>query len=96
MRFIKLILLLIIIAIGITFACLNADPVTINYYFSTNQMPLAFLLVIAFAVGVILGLLIASYYTLKVRGQNMRLQKRIKLAEKEVANLRSIPLKDSH
>jgi uncharacterized membrane protein YciS (DUF1049 family) len=59
-------------------------------------MPLSLLLVIVFAIGCILGLLIGVWALFKAKMQNHRLNKRLKWAEKEVENLRAIPLQDRH
>ncbi len=95
MRIITYILLFLILILGITFACLNAEPVTINYYIGKHSLALSLLLVLVFAIGGILGLIIGSIMLLKQKTKNIHLQNRLKLAEKELANLRTIPLKDN-
>ncbi len=96
MRIIKLIFVLIIILLGASFAVLNANVVQINYYFGTASMPLVLLLLIVFIVGIILGLISLSLYTMKLKHQNAQLSHRASIAEKEIFNLRRIPLKDTH
>lgn len=96
MRMVTYVILALLLLVGITFACLNADPVLINYYFGKRTMPLSLLVVLTFTLGCLLGLLVGCIMTLKQKSKNYRLQHRIKIAEKELANLRTIPLKDSH
>ena len=96
MRIISYVFLLIIIILGVTFATLNSQVVTINYYLGHNNMPLSLLLVSVFAAGCILGLLVSAWIVLKTKMQNRKLRKRLQLADKEVENLRAIPLKDEH
>lgn len=96
MRIVTYILLLVILIFGISFACLNSDSVVFNYYVAKHQLPLSLLLVITFAIGCILGLIVAVIVLIKQKSKNMRLQNRIKVIEKELTNLRTFPLKDEH
>lgn len=95
MRIITYIILVIILLLGISFAVLNADPVAINYYIGKHSVPLSLLLVFSFAVGGIFGLAVGLFMYFKQKTRNFRLKSRIKLAEKELENLRTIPLKDN-
>lgn len=95
-RIITYVVLFLILILGITFACLNAEPVTINYYVGKHSFALSLLIALVFAIGAILGLIVGSVMLLKQKTRNMHLHNRLKLAEKELANLRTIPLKDSH
>jgi lipopolysaccharide assembly protein A len=95
-RILSYILLLFIILLGVTFAMLNSEPVAINYYLGHRTMPLSLLLVSVFSAGCLLGILVAGWLIIKIKMQNHSLRKRLKLAEKEVENLRAIPLKDQH
>lgn len=96
MRIVTYLLLLIIILIGITFAVLNPAMVTMNYYVGQKTLPLSLLLVAVFAFGCFLGLLVGGWLLLKVKIKNYHLKQRLKVAEKEVQNLRAIPLQDKH
>lgn len=96
MRIVTYLLLLIIILIGITFAVLNPTIVTMNYYIGQKTLPLSLLLVSVFALGCFFGLLVGGWLLLKAKIKNYRLKQRLKVAEKEVQNLRAIPLQDKH
>lgn len=96
MRIISYIFLIIVIVLGITFATLNSQTVTINYYVGHRELPLSLLLVSIFAAGCIVGLIVSSWAVLKNKIKNRRLRKRLELADKEIENLRAIPLKDQH
>ncbi len=96
MRIITYILLLLIIILGITFALLNHSPVTFNYYLGQLVLPLSMLLIISFAFGSLLGLLVSLWIYIKLKISNFRLHKHLKVAEKEIENLRAIPLQDRH
>lgn len=94
MRIFTYIILLALVVVGITFAGLNATPVAINYYIGNSQLPLSLLLIIAIAVGGLLGLLVSLIIYVRLKSTNLRLRQRLRLVEEEVANLRAIPLKD--
>lgn len=96
MRFLFTIFIVLIILLGVTFACLNAEPVSLNFYFGTRSLPLSMLLVLTLGLGLILGVLLFSLSYLRLKAKNIRLKSKIKLVEKEVENLRAIPLKDTH
>lgn len=96
MRIITYILALIILIFGITFACLNAESVSINFYVTTRSLPLSLLLAITFSFGCLLGLMATFVIYIKQKSQIYSLKQRIKTAETEITNLRTIPLRDTH
>ena len=78
------------------FTTLNAEPVSLNYYFGKFEQPLALILVITFVAGALIGLLSSILVLLSSRHEVSKLRKQIKDTEQEVLNLRSIPLQDKH
>ena len=54
---IKAVLSVVIIVLGVCFAYLNAQTVTINYYLAHSEMPLSLLLVLVLGLGFLLGLM---------------------------------------
>lgn len=94
MRIINFIFILLIIIFGITFAILNSASVTLNYYIGQLSTPLSLILVIAFAVGCFVGIVVGIGLFIKMKVANYHLQQRLNLAEKEIKNLRTIPLQD--
>ena len=93
MRIFSYIFLLIIMLLGISFATLNADQVTFSYYFATKQISLALLLVFACGIGILVGFIFTAISIFKAKAENRRLRSRLKVAEKEIENLRAIPIK---
>ncbi|HAT8178480.1 TPA: DUF1049 domain-containing protein [Legionella pneumophila] len=96
MRILMLVTYLLLIIIGVSFAALNASSVQVNFYFKTVSMPISVLMTIMLGVGVFIGfiLFITRYWRLKIEYRKMKNQ--LKLTEKEIKNLRSIPLQDQH
>jgi putative membrane protein len=93
-RILSYIFLLIIIFFGISFAVLNADMVTINYYFGEVTLALSLLVVIVFASGCLLGMIVSLIWLIKIKISNYHLKQRLQAAEKEMTHLRTIPLQD--
>lgn len=93
-RILSVIALVLLIGVGITFTVLNPQQVTLNYLLGSLQLPLALLVVLMLALGAVLGLLVAGFMLLRLKRENRRLRRGTRLAEQEVANLRSLPVKD--
>lgn len=94
MRIISYFLLLAIVIFGMTFATLNSESVTINYYLGQSTLPLSLLLVGVFALGCLVGMVVGIWLLIKAKMTNYRLHQRLNMAEKEIDNLRAIPLQD--
>ena len=92
MRILSYILLLLVILFGITFACLNAEAVTINYYFNTKLIPLSLLLTITLFLGVVTGFICSISIYFRLKGENLRLLRQIKLLEKQQLNTATAPI----
>lgn len=96
MRIFTFVMILLIIILGVTFATLNSTAVTVNYYLAKATLPLSLLIVIVFALGGLVGIAIGLWLFFKLKLKNYRLKQQLKLAEKEIENLRAIPLQNKH
>ncbi len=94
MRIFTYILILVILIFGILFATLNSEAVTVDYYFSQSSLPLSLVLVISFALGALFGMLVGFWLLLRAKMKYYRLKQRLTMCEREVENLRAIPLQD--
>ncbi|MDF1684106.1 MAG: LapA family protein [Legionellaceae bacterium] len=96
MRLIMMMFYFLIMLFGVAFAALNAGSVQLNLYFKMYTMPISILLLAALALGVILGFVVflTRYWSLKA--QYRKLKHQLELTEREIKNLRAIPLKDQH
>ncbi len=92
MRIISIFFVVAIVIFGMTFATLNSESVTINYYIDQSTLPLSLLLVIVFALGCLLSFIVGLWFILKSKIQIYRMRNKLSLAEKEIENLRAIPL----
>jgi len=96
MRLLMLLFYLILIIIGVSFAALNATAVKINLYIIQFSIPISVLIIIVFGVGIIIGFLLFLCRYLRLKHEYKKVKKQLELTEKEIKNLRSIPLKDQH
>ncbi len=92
MRIFLYLILLLVMILGVTFAYLNATPVVFNYYLGEKAIPLSLLLLFAFGIGLILGLLSMVISLIKQKSKNIRIQRQLKNVQQEVENLRSGPI----
>jgi len=72
---------ILIIILGVSFSALNSESVTVQYLVGESSLPLAFLLLIAFAFGIILSILILGTKILSLSAKNKWLVKKLKRAE---------------
>lgn len=93
MRVFSYVILIIIMLFGLVFAALNSELVTFHYYLGTKQVALSLLLVFTFGFGILLGFIFTVLSVIKAKKENCRLKARIKNIEKELENLRTLPIK---
>ncbi len=94
MRLFSSLILLIVIFLGLSFSSLNNEQVVFNYYFGTKNIALSLLLILALGCGILIGFLVAIASWVKLKRDNLKIKSRLKMVEKELTNLRSIPIKD--
>lgn len=93
MRVFSYAVLLIIMILGLVFAILNSGQVVFNYYLGTLQISLSLLLVFTLGFGIFLGFIFTIISVIKLKKDNYKLKNKIKDIEKELENLRTLPIK---
>ncbi len=86
----------LIALLGVIFAILNAETVQINYYFGSKDAPLSLAIILSMLLGAILGLFASLGLILKSKREVSKYKRLAETAEKEIANLRAIPIKNQH
>lgn len=88
-----ILLLILVFCLGAAISYSNADPVSFDYLLGTVQMRLMLLLLLVFALGVIITVLLCGFRMLTQRREIARLRKQLRGTETELKNLRNLPLK---
>ena len=94
LRIIRLVLLVLVAVLGLAFAVLNAGQVELNYSLGVWQAPLSLILVLAFTLGAMFGVIACLGMLFAAKREHRRLRKVLKLSEQEVTNLRNIPIRN--
>lgn len=94
MKLLTIVILTLVILVAIFFAVLNTESVNLDYYFGKSELPLSLLIVISLSIGALLGILTCLSIIIRIKRENTRMKKDIKLIEEEVSNLRRLPLRD--
>ncbi|OGT47717.1 MAG: hypothetical protein A3F17_04125 [Gammaproteobacteria bacterium RIFCSPHIGHO2_12_FULL_41_15] len=95
MRYLLYIFWFFLIVIGVSFSALNAESVHLDYYIGDTNIFLPLLLIITVLIGIALGSILLSRSVVALRYKNHKLRMRLKTAEIELENLRTIPLQDN-
>ena len=93
-RLFYLLLFIVMLVIGMSFAVKNPQIVEVHYYFDFHHsLSLSILLLIVLALGACLGALFTLSWVVRARRQTARARRDLRKMEEEVANLRSLPIK---
>lgn len=95
-KIVLLALSITVFIIGLTFFLRNGQTVAVDYFLGSIELSLSIWLLIVLVIGVLLGWLTSLPVIFKLKRQNSRLSRQVKVTEKEINNLRVLPLKDSH
>lgn len=93
-RIAKLILAFAILIIGLAFHLKNNQLIELNYYVDVLPLPLSWLVVIVLFLGSMLGVMASLPMIIKLKREKLKLERQIKNSEKEINNLRVMPVKD--
>lgn len=94
MRVVYFTFFILLAAMLVVFALLNAGSVDIHYFLGKRTMPLSLLLLAAMMLGFFIGILGTLRSMLHARTKAYRLKKKVHVLQKELDNLRAMPVKD--
>lgn len=89
-----LIVFLLVLALGLSFAILNAEPVVLDYYFGSQHLSLSLVVLITLTVGVFTGIVVSLAIILKLKREVSRLRKANQALETDLASLRALPVRE--
>jgi putative membrane protein len=78
----------LLILTGLAIISLNADAVSLNYFWKTVSLPLSLLLLCSFTIGWLIGIGLNLISHIKLNAYNRRLQQRCECAEREIMRLK--------
>jgi putative membrane protein len=78
MRLFSYLITILLVILGITFAILNASLTKINFYFTEVTLNLSLILVLTFAMGVVLGMMLGVIWYLRLKREVHHLQQELK------------------
>lgn len=94
-RVFYLIVIVITLLFGATFAFQNRQEIELSYYFGLHwRGSLSLALLAALTLGVVVGYLAALRMVLRMQRQLVHARKEVRQIEQEVMNLRALPIKD--
>ncbi|MGX2949739.1 LapA family protein [Ursidibacter sp. B-7004-1] len=82
-----LVITLAIIIVAVTIGANNDQLITFNYLIAKSELRLSTLVAILFGLGLLLGWLITGFFYLKLKLQNMTLNRRIKRQAQQINEL---------
>lgn len=94
-RLFYILVFLLLFLVGLAFALLNSQSVLLNYYFGSMQLQLSLLLMLAVLAGAVAGIVASLYMLMVTRREIVNLRKMVRLAERELTDLRMITNKTS-
>ncbi len=86
---------LVIVLFGLSFALLNAQLVTIDFYFGAQELPLSLVIVLSVILGAVLGVIAALALVLRQRRELARERRARHQIQRELDELRRMPIKDA-
>jgi lipopolysaccharide assembly protein A len=96
MRILMTVFYLFLVALGVSFAALNASKVQLDLYVTTLTLPVSVLMVVMLGLGILMGLLVFVRRYWRLKAECHKIKNQLRLTEKEIKNLRAIPLHNQH
>jgi putative membrane protein len=88
------IIFITVLIVGITFFMKNNHSVSFNYFLGMLDIKLSLLLLMTLILGTMMGILSLVPVIIHLKYKIAKLNRQVKIREKEVNNLRVIPVKD--
>lgn len=94
-KYFYIILILLIFIVSLVFFLKNNQMITFDYLVNSLDISLSFLLFISLSIGALLGILAWLPKIIGMKHRISKLEKQMKLSDKELDNLRVMPIKDT-
>ena len=88
--------IILIIVIGAVFSARNAGLVKLDFMLVVVETNLSLAIIIALILGAVLGVLASLVWLISAKREIQKLKKSAEISNKELNNLRAIPIRDTH
>ena len=95
-RFFYIIAIIITLVIGAVFSSRNAGMIKMDFIITVIETNLSLAIIIALILGACLGVLASLVWLISAKSELLRWKKKAEVSQKELNNLRAIPLRDEH
>ncbi len=95
LRLLRNLVVVLALVLGVAFGFFNYELVTVDVLWTTTRAPLVVLLAIAFVLGFAVTLIALLYKITRLRTQLSSSRRKLKDAQAEIRNLRSMPIHDA-
>lgn len=95
-RILYIIAVVLTLVVGAIFSARNAGEVKLDFMITVVETNLSLAIIIALILGAVLGVLASLVWLISSKRENQKLKKQSETLNKELINLRSIPLRDEH
>lgn len=93
-KIIAITFLVVALLAATSFSVINAHNVHLNYYVGSIDVPLSFVIILSSIVGALVGAMSTTRSILTKRLEIAKLRRTVRISEKEISTLRSVPLKE--
>ncbi len=94
LKWLLVIVVAVIAALVLAFGYLNTEPVQLDLYFRSLELPISLAVVAAFAIGVLISVIVYLPRVFLRNRKIARLERRLRQSTEELAELRRVPMKD--
>ncbi|MCG8324956.1 MAG: LapA family protein [Thiotrichales bacterium] len=95
-RIVLIVVVLLVFIPGLIFHLQNDHLVAFNYYIGSVEYHFSVFMVLSFIAGAIIGVCAMMAMVVQLQNRIRKLSKQMRLRDKEVSNLRSIPYREPH
>jgi len=92
---IRNLIIVVALILGAVFGYLNYASTSVNLLWGSVDAPLVVWLALAFVAGLVIAFVVLGLKIIKLRGKLSGSRRKLKDAEAEISNLRSMPIHDA-
>ncbi|WP_244924874.1 LapA family protein [Legionella geestiana] len=89
-----LLVYVLLVVLGVSFAALNATAVPVNFYLYQATLPISVLMTLSLGAGILLGVALMLRRMWRLSRELRAVKNQLQLRGEEIKNLRSIPLQN--